>query len=338
MDTTFTVTGPESIIAAIPHLLGFEPEHSIIAIWVRDRQVSLTQRLDLPDPDTSLTDVAAVVFGTSVHAHADSVVFVTVADRGGPEAELPCRDLVDHLIDAAALADIQVLDALHWSEGRFWSHLCTDGCCPPGGRIVGRAAQIEADSSFGGSRPKGRRRDLVGAWEPDAGARDRIEPLVIDLEGDLDSALRGARQTRLEAWRDEQITIVEEWLTSNVELDDASVARLLIACCDVRVRDTVVWTIAQRDEIAWATTWFGTALRCAPDGYVAPIASMLALACWQQGDGARALIALDRALADDPEYSMAVLLLQSISTGLPPADWLQLMRSMSREQCRVPTT
>ncbi len=40
---------------------------------------------------------------------------------------------------------------------------------------------------------------------------------------------------------------------------------------------------------------------------------------WQCGDGALANVALDRALADDPCYSMALLLRQVISAGTPPS-------------------
>jgi hypothetical protein len=40
-------------------------------------------------------------------------------------------------------------------------------------------------------------------------------------------------------------------------------------------------------------------------GYVAGVASMLALVAWQSGNGALANVALDRALADDPAYYLA---------------------------------
>ena len=40
---------------------------------------------------------------------------------------------------------------------------------------------------------------------------------------------------------------------------------------------------------------------------------------WQSGDGALANVALDRALADEPRYSMALLLRQVISAGAPPS-------------------
>ena len=40
---------------------------------------------------------------------------------------------------------------------------------------------------------------------------------------------------------------------------------------------------------------------------------------WQSGNGALANVALDRALAEDADYSMAVLLRQVIDCGAPPS-------------------
>jgi hypothetical protein len=59
--------------------------------------------------------------------------------------------------------------------------------------------------------------------------------------------------------------------------------------------------------------------RRAQPGYVAAPASLLAFVAWQSGDGALANVALDRALADDPAYSMALLLRQVITAGTPPS-------------------
>jgi hypothetical protein len=52
---------------------------------------------------------------------------------------------------------------------------------------------------------------------------------------------------------------------------------------------------------------------------VAAPASLLAFVAWQAGDGALANVALDRALADNPRYSMALLLREALDAGAPPA-------------------
>ena len=59
--------------------------------------------------------------------------------------------------------------------------------------------------------------------------------------------------------------------------------------------------------------------RMARPGYVAAPAALLAFVAWQSGNGALANVALDRALADNPGYSMATLLRQVITAGAPPS-------------------
>jgi len=64
--------------------------------------------------------------------------------------------------------------------------------------------------------------------------------------------------------------------------------------------------------------WTDLTRRARP-GYVPAPASLLAFVAWQSGNGALANVALDRALADDPRYSMAVLLREVIGSGAPPS-------------------
>ena len=59
--------------------------------------------------------------------------------------------------------------------------------------------------------------------------------------------------------------------------------------------------------------------RHAQPGYIPAPASLLAFTAWQNGNGALANLALDRALADTPGYSMALLLRDTIDAGAPPS-------------------
>jgi hypothetical protein len=54
-------------------------------------------------------------------------------------------------------------------------------------------------------------------------------------------------------------------------------------------------------------------------GQVAAPASLFAFVAWQQGDGALANVALDRALADSRRYSMGKLLRRAPDAGAPPS-------------------
>jgi hypothetical protein len=59
--------------------------------------------------------------------------------------------------------------------------------------------------------------------------------------------------------------------------------------------------------------------RYAQPGYIAAPATLLAFIAWQTGNGALANLALGRAHADDPNYSMAHLLRDTLTAGAPPS-------------------
>ena len=87
---------------------------------------------------------------------------------------------------------------------------------------------------------------------------------------------------------------------------------------DLRVRDDAWARMDPAHQDAHRRLWTDVIRRAQP-GYVAAPASLLAFVVWQAGDGALANVALDRALADEPGYSMAQLLRQVITAGAPPS-------------------
>jgi hypothetical protein len=99
---------------------------------------------------------------------------------------------------------------------------------------------------------------------------------------------------------------------------DDEVARLTVALRDLRVRDDAWARMDPGHSDAHQRLWTDVVRRAQP-GYTAAPAALLAFVAWQSGDGALANVALDRALADDPRYSMALLLRQVITAGAPPA-------------------
>jgi hypothetical protein len=52
-----------------------------------------------------------------------------------------------------------------------------------------------------------------------------------------------------------------------------------------------------------------------------PSLSLAGFAAWLSGDGTFALIAAERALAIDPHYTLAGLLLKLLEGGVPPSSW-----------------
>jgi hypothetical protein len=101
-------------------------------------------------------------------------------------------------------------------------------------------------------------------------------------------------------------------------VDPEDAAWLTVALRQVRVRDDAWARMDTEHKDAHQRLWTDLT-RLARPGYVAAPASLLAFVAWQAGDGALANVALDRALADNPCYSMALLLREALDAGAPPA-------------------
>jgi hypothetical protein len=95
-------------------------------------------------------------------------------------------------------------------------------------------------------------------------------------------------------------------------------AWLTVALRQLRVRDDAWARMEPEHRSAHLRLWTDLT-RLARPGYVAAPAALLAFVAWQSGDGALANVALDRALADSPGYSMALLLREALDSGAPPA-------------------
>ena len=98
----------------------------------------------------------------------------------------------------------------------------------------------------------------------------------------------------------------------------SSTAWLALVLEDLPVRDDA-WARMDPEYNAAHLRLWADVTRLAQPGYVAAPAALLAFTAWQSGSGALANIALDRALADQPDYSMARLLRQAVDCGAPPS-------------------
>ena len=94
-------------------------------------------------------------------------------------------------------------------------------------------------------------------------------------------------------------------------------AWLAVVLRRLRIRDDAWARMDPTHHRAHRRLWTDLTRRAQP-GYAAAPASLLALTAWQAGDGAMANLALDRALADDPGYRMALLLREALAAGAPP--------------------
>ena len=226
---------PDALVAAVPYLLGFHPRESAVAVWLQDRRIALTQRLDLPGTSADHQPWLGAMWHHPMSEAADELILVVASAQPADPA------LLALVLDRAADAGIEVRDALRIDGGRWWSLLCIDeGCCPPEGREVeaATASAVAAEFTVIGRAPLAAREDLETSLGPVA---DEVAAVALALDALPGMPIGAAR----EPWRDARIVSALGFLDGDPDGDRAdaagrtrAIADLLCGLEDVRVRDT----------------------------------------------------------------------------------------------------
>lgn len=307
---------PDGLLAAIPFLVGFYPSRSMVVVGAESPRgrVRLTLRYDLPDPPHHET--AAGIAGHAISMLGEQGIAVMAAVGYGP-GEL-VRPVAGALRAAAERAGLQIRDILRAEHGRYWSFLHS---CPTEGMpytVEGHAVAAELRAAGLGVLDS---RDALAATLAPAGGQDakameaatrRAEKRATGMAGES-RARRELRAAGLQAVKE---AVAHYRAGGSMEAGDAA-AWLSVVLGDLRVRDDAWARMDPEHREAHCRLWTDVT-RLARPGHVAPAASLLTFTAWQSGNGTLANVALDRALADDPQYSMARLLRQAIGSGAPP--------------------
>lgn len=335
-----TLSSPDAFLAAVPHLLGFPPRNSVVLVGLAADEsgresIRLTQRFDLPAQTLTraeLTGLAHTAREPMQRCGATSVIVVVFADADSRDlGVLPAESLVDELVTSLDERGMWVKDSLYSDGVSRWSYGCENqSCCPSEGVPISDELRtmIAAEFAGAGAAMVGSRGSLVEEIAPDEAAVAEVVELLPQHLSNRDD---------LEAWRDQAIDRIGQLASGDFPTPETK-AGALAGLQDIRARDTALWDMAtagadRRASIAGLTA----TLRSAPKGYVAPVATLLAIQHWTNGDGARANACLDRAAADDPNYSLAAMTGTAIGRAMPPSSWLDMMASMDRDVCRYGT-
>jgi hypothetical protein len=322
------ITSPSSLLALVPQLLGFEPRMSIVVVGTRPPRglVQLTVRFDLPrTPDPGIADEVA--------RHALSVL-VAQGFRTGVSVGYGPGRLVTPVADAlrrhAAGLGFRLTEVLRAEDRRYWSYLCTQpACCPAEGvpyDVPGHP--VTAQFAEAGAPPVLADRTELAATvaaldgaaaqsmiEATRRAEDRAALLVARA---AESGRRGAARRLIGSeGLDAVRRAIDAYRAGGEVLCDEDAAWLAHALLDLRIRDDAWARMDPAYKYEHLRLWTDITRRARP-GYVAPAASLLAFVAWQAGNGALANVALDRAQADDPGYTMAILLRDVINAGTSP--------------------
>jgi hypothetical protein len=321
-----SIDSPAAMLAVIPHLLGFTPANSLIVVGGRGprRRIEATLRFDLPDPTSRAAAEAIASHTVSVLAGQG---FTTVVAIGYGPGEL-VTPLTRTLRRAITRTGLEVRDMLRVQDGRYWSYLCKNpACCPPDGvpfdATTHPAAGVMAAAI--GRTVLASREDLAASIAPVGG------PVAETMRQETKRAERVAARLLTDSTKAGSTVrpVVERGLGAvqaaiGIYRDGGSIteasqfAWLALALASLQVRDDAWARMDPAHREAHLRLW-ADLTRHAQPRYVAAPASLLAFTAWQAGNGALANVALDRALTDTPDYSMAHLLRDTIDAGAPPS-------------------
>ena len=321
---------PAALLGLVPHLLGFMPEASLVVIGIappRDR-IRVTLRYDLPDPPGA--DLVAEIAVHALGVLSAQRLTAAVAVGYGPEPLV--TPVARELREAAWQAGIDVREFLRVQDGRYWSYVCgNEKCCPAAGvpfdAVAADPAEAAALAAVGDPVLPGRAAvaarvaPLGGiARESMRQATRRAEQRIAQLLAKVRKSARlGAARQMIAAEGLAAVgAMIARYRDGSRFTSDDEIARITVALRDLRVRDDAWARMDPGHSAAHQRLWTDVVRRAQP-GYTAASAALLAFVAWQSGDGALANVALDRALADDPGYSMALLLRQVITAGAPPS-------------------
>ena len=177
---------------------------------------------------------------------------------------------------------------------------------------VGAGADSASPSASAGPDPAAP--SAVG--EP--GEAQQADPEVLGLRGvqlsvvsDKSRFFRLVRRAGRAAVRE-----AERCYQSGHRLADDDVAWLGVLLLHLPVRD-YAWTRTRKEE--WEVVLWSDVLRRVEPRYAPGPASLLAFVAWRSGSGALASVAVERALEEQADYSLAMLLHEVLLFGLPPS-------------------
>lgn len=311
--TNLQLREPTEIAAAIPYLLGFHPDHSLVCLWMRRRTLQVTQRADLPGARDDYDAYVRSFVGSATFVPKESVVAVCfssadrvalkVLDRLRHHLDVPCEAAL--VVDGARVRDVSGHPDGDW----IWIDTTSRERVA---RIFDRGNDCSPVSS-----------------------RDRISAETIAVESVCDALgpMRVPDDAAVQAFQ------------AGLENVGATKTRVepLVALADRDLRD-IAGSIAGRDAVielaasvepaqrtALLARMLGVLRGCPGQGSsfertaAANVAVAACAVAWLAGDGVRANAALDRALGEVPDHRLGGMLASALAVGLPPGDFAQMV-------------
>ncbi len=315
-----TARTPEDLLAAVPIILGFHPEDSVVMLTFGaaggppGAGDAFHARVDLPEPGR-LGHAVDPLLHAAVRHGVPRVAFVLYT----ADAEL-AEPVAQALGDAFAAAGIEVVAFLR-ANGSRWFPLGAE-VDPVGRPYDAETHPFAAESVFEGAvihRSRAELADsLAGVPEEVARVQKLVPAALTRLAGRV-----GPAEARWVA------DTIREAVASERSLEPVEVARLVTGLTEPPLRDEAWMQITRAGSARQVTLWTDV-LRRTPDELVPAPACLLAFSAWLSGQGALAWCALDRCQEVAPGFPMAEPIAMALDRAVPPRTWDDFMAPPSQ--------
>lgn len=313
----FELNRPGALVAALPAVLGFVPEKSLIVVSIDGGDLGSVMRVDL---STALTDHVGPLAEIAAAADPQAAVAVIVDADGAacPVCNEEYRQLCASLCQELSQRDIVLLAAhvVDWvALGGRWH--CVDGCGAGGAVDDPSASPLAAAAVLDGRRLYARRADLQAVIAVDERAGSAELTAAIEHHATIRDAAHRADPDGCGRRDVENAMAAAARVTDGQPLADAELATLGCALADVQVRDTL-YGLAVGETAGEAESLWTLLARRLPAPWRVEALVLLAFSAYARGDGPLAGVSLEAALRCEPGHRMAAMLDTALQSGLRP--------------------
>lgn len=319
----FELNRPGALIAAIPAVLGFVPEKSLVLVSLGGGELGSVMRVDLSG---DLVDRVEHLVEVAAAADPEAAIAVIIDADGAhcPRCNDEYRQLCDVLAAALSQHDI-VLWAAHVVDrvapGGRWH--CVDGCGSSGVIDDPLASPLAVAAVLDGRRLYPRRADLQAVIAVEDPARGAKLAVAVEQQAAMRAVVHRADRIAC-CRRDVENAMAAAARVANGELlADAELAELACALRDLQVRDTL-YALAVGERAAEAESLWAVLARTLPQPWRVEALVLLAFSAYARGDGPLAGVSLEAALRCQPGHRMADMLDTALQSGLRPEDIREL--------------
>ncbi len=320
---TLTARCPEDLLALVPFMLGFVPSRSLVMLTFGPRPFHARIDLPLPHDRAALAEMVDALVEPAQRHGVERVVAVVYSDDA-----THTRHVVRELEAGLEHVGVRLLESLRFHQDRWWpARGRRPGVGPDGVAVDLTTHPFTAEAVLDGRVTLGSRDELARslAHVPD-------EELDAMFEAHLESAAEELTHLGPEERVSEAVELVEFLVGDGRAPREPTLAWLLLALQHREIM-TAVWRctcppgggeVTPREEAAW----WSAVLRRAPEAYRAAPAALLSWAAWRSGHGALAWCAVDVALAEPGDHSLARTVADLLERAVSPheLDGLDLLQ------------